>query len=275
MSTDALQPVAARLRFRQYMAELWARRDFIRTVPVNALRAQNARTFLGGIWLFANPALQVAVYFGVFGLLLRVDRGVDDYLAFLVIGVLTFQWVTNSLTRGAKSISSNESLIRSLYFPRAIMPITAAMTAARMFAYSLVVMITVSVLSGHPPSLRWFAAVPAAALTGTFLLGLVFIVARVGHRLPDLHSILPHAIRLIFYTSGALYDPRTRTTNQLVIKIFEFNPFFEILSAWRWALLGRPMPGWNWLVLAGWALLLLSVGFSYFWRAEISYGASR
>ena len=72
------------------MRDLWSRREFIFAVPRNSLRAQNMDTLLGNFWYLLNPALQTSVYFLVFGLLFDANRGIDDYLAYLVIGVLTF-----------------------------------------------------------------------------------------------------------------------------------------------------------------------------------------
>jgi len=71
-ASDELRPVAAKTPFRGYLGAVWERRDFVLRVPRNTLRAQNSDTVLGNLWLLVNPALQVTVYFTVFGL--RIHR---------------------------------------------------------------------------------------------------------------------------------------------------------------------------------------------------------
>ena len=59
--TDGLIPAGRPLPLGAYLRELWLRRDFLVRVPLEDLRAQNAHTLLGGIWLVLNPLLQVGV----------------------------------------------------------------------------------------------------------------------------------------------------------------------------------------------------------------------
>ena len=76
--TDGLSPVLARPSISEYAKGLWDRRHFIATVPMNHVRSANMDTLLGNLWFFVNPVLQTVVYFFIFGVLLEVDRGVDD-----------------------------------------------------------------------------------------------------------------------------------------------------------------------------------------------------
>ena len=114
---EGLRPVLSRPPVGAYMRDLWSRREFIFAVPRNSLRAQNMDTLLGNFWYLLNPALQTSVYFLVFGLLFDANRGIDDYLAYLVIGVLTFSLIGHKHT-AARCVANNQSLIRSLHFPR-------------------------------------------------------------------------------------------------------------------------------------------------------------
>ncbi|MBT5581524.1 MAG: hypothetical protein HOJ56_14570, partial [Acidimicrobiaceae bacterium] len=107
---EGLTPVLARPPIPQYLADVWARREFIVTVPVNQLRASNMDTLLGNFWFLVNPALQTLVYFLIFGVMLKIDRGIDNYLSFLVIGVLTFTFFTTAMTAAARCMQANLTL---------------------------------------------------------------------------------------------------------------------------------------------------------------------
>jgi teichoic acid transport system permease protein len=91
-----LRRVGVKLPLRDYIREVWRRREFAVTVPMGELRANNQDTALGQLWHLLNPLLLVGVYYFMFGLILQIDerRGmdIDDYLQFLIVGVLTFNF---------------------------------------------------------------------------------------------------------------------------------------------------------------------------------------
>ena len=78
------------LSLSEYLKRLWAHRHFMIRVPLEDLRAQNSHTFLASMWLVLNPLLQVGVDFMALGLIMPIDRGVEQYLVFLTIGVFVF-----------------------------------------------------------------------------------------------------------------------------------------------------------------------------------------
>src|SRR5665809_10482 len=108
---DDLIPLGRSLPVRVYLRSLWDRRQFAMTVPLGELRAQHMNTVLGNIWHLLNPMLQVGVYFLVFKVLLGTDRGIDNFITYLAIGVFCFGYMQRSITECASSIIKNECLI--------------------------------------------------------------------------------------------------------------------------------------------------------------------
>jgi teichoic acid transport system permease protein len=269
---EGLTPVLARPPIPQYLADVWARREFIVTVPVNQLRASNMDTLLGNFWFLVNPALQTLVYFLIFGVMLKIDRGIDNYLSFLVIGVLTFTFFTTAMTAAARCMQANLTLIRSMYFPRAAIPISSLLANLYTFLPSLLIMVVLVLLTGGGLTWRWAVLPPILALIFVMALGIVFIIARVGKAVPDLHALLPHVLRLLFYGSGVLFAPARFTSNEAVLWIFYANPLYEVLVLTRWSLLGRPMEWFIPWMAVGWASAIVMFGAWFFWRGETSYG---
>jgi teichoic acid transport system permease protein len=105
-------------------------------------------------------------------------------------------------------------------------------------------------------------------------MGFVFFAARLGKQLPDLYTLLPHVIRLLFYCSGVLFAPESFTSNSVVLTLFDFNPFYDVLELFRWSLMGRPVDPHIWYLATAWAVLSLTSGAWYFWRGEVTYGNS-
>jgi len=242
------------------------------SVPVADFRAQNLDTVLGSLWHVVNPLLQVGVYFLVFGMILRTDRGLDNFLTFLAVGIFTFQFTQRSATKGAKAIVSNEGLIRSIGFPRVILPISSVMAEGLAHLPAVAVMLVVAVATGVWPSVFWVLIVVVLAVQVMFNLGLAFIAARVTTMFRDFENMLPFMFRILFYLSGILYSVQDRVSNPTLRRIFYLNPAFALASLARSAVFGELGQPVLWVSAAGWAALLLVGGFFFFKAGEDSYG---
>lgn len=270
-----LRPVGTRLSLRFYLGELTERHELIRALPRHDLHAQNMDTLLGNLWFLVNPILTTGVYFVIFGLLLEADRGVDNYLGYLIAGILVFRFYTAASTTAAKVMARNETLMRSLYFPRATIPLASGLGNFYTFLPGLSVMAVVVVATGETPDWHWLLLPVAILITLIFVLGTVLFFARLGHIMRDLGNLLPHLNRLLFYSSGALYDPDKFTDNQTVLTLFDLNPLYQFLSLARWCLMDYEINNWFWLTAPTWAVAVFAIGFLYFWAGESTYGSAR
>ena len=269
---DGLFPAGNPLALGEYLQELWKRRHFLIRAPLEDLRAQNAHTLLGGIWLVLNPLLQVSVYFLVFGIIMPIDRGVDQYLAFLTVGVFTFFYTQRNITEGARSVVTNLSLIRTLRFPRATLPLSATIGQALAFVPVFAVMIVVVIAHQNWPSYRWLVLPILFILQTLFNLGAGLIAARYNHTYRDLENLLPFLFRLLFYLSGILYSVDHYVDNTLGRAIFLANPFYCFVTMWRWAIIGTSANIEIWIASFIWSTAVLIIGFTTFRARETTYG---
>ena len=273
-ATDGLVPAGQSLPLGVYLRELWLRRDFMIRVPLEELRAQNAHTFLGGIWLVLNPLLQVGVYFLVFGVIMPIDRGVDQYLVFLTIGVFVFFYSQRVVSEVARSVVVNLGLIRTLRFPRAVLPLSATVGQAMACLPALAVMAVVVVAHGTWPHPRWLLIPGLLVLQTAFSLGAGFVAARYNHTYRDLENLLPFVFRLAFDVSGVLYSVDHYIDSTLGRAIFLANPFYCFVTVWRWVMAGTPAAGEVWVATGMWSTITLVVGFALFRAREPPYGGT-
>ncbi len=269
---DGLFPIGRVDPIAEYAREIWRRRDFIVQVPLNELRVQNANTILGNLWLVLNPLLQVGVYFVVFGLIVDVSRGVDDYLVFLTIGVFVFHSSQRVILSGAGAVGKNLGLIRAMRFPRAILPLGTVVSGVISFGPALLVMLTVTIAYGYLPTWRWLVLIPVFVLQVLFNLGGSFFMARLNHVYADLENTMPYLFRLLFYMSGVLYSVDRFIENETARVLFALNPMYCFLSIWRWALMGLPLRPEvvGGALIAG--LIAPVAGFFFFRAGEATYG---
>ena len=258
---------------REYLSDIWDRRHFALSVARGDLRRQSSEATLGQLWLILNPALLVAIYYLVFEKLLRVDRGVENFLGFLVIGILFFQHSQRIATDATSAISRNLGLVRSLQFPRILLPASVVLKESISFGKASLVLVVTLLLTGEVPDARWLVAVPLFALQTVFSLGMALFTAQFGNRLRDTSQVLPHLFRVLFYGSGVLFSLEQWTDDAAIRLLFTLNPFYAFISLYRWALMGATADGGMVASVFGWSVALLVAGFVTFRRAEPRFGS--
>lgn len=277
-----LRKVGVRPPLVTYVRETWRRRDFARYMATSSIYAENQNTFLGQLWTILNPALNALVYILIFGIVLKLSRGLENFIGFIVIGTFVYRFVSDSATGGARSISKNLNLVRSLHFPRAVLPVSAVMAQFASLVPTVGVMIFFVLISGIFPSVtfggvdwEWLLLVPALVLTYLFCTGVALILARIVAALPDLDNILPFVLRVLMYASGVIFPIERYVPEPTLNLILQYQPVAIYLDLARQALLQEPtipLDATKWLWGIGWAVLFFVVGFIFFWRAEARYG---
>ncbi len=266
-----LRPIDARTPLRRYFQDVWARRDFAITVPLGQLRARHQDTALGQLWHLMNPLLLTFVYWLIFGVIADVSRGMDNYLGFLIAGVIPYQFTSKSISQGARLIVSNRSLIQSVHFPRAILPLSAVIGEVVAYASAVVVMLVVMVLTGEQVTAWWLLVVPITMVQAVFNLGLAMCFSRLAFHFRDIQQMLPYVLRLTFYLSGILF-PLGRFIESGPGRLLIYNPIHVFIELIRQATMDGTTDPQLWLLFGGSALVLVVGGFVFFRAAETEYG---
>jgi len=278
VTASQLRPLGVTPPLGTYLGQVWHRREFAVENAVGELRSEHLDTALGNVWHLLNPVLLIVVYYVVFDLVLDASRGVDNFIGFLSVGIFTYQWATKAITGGARSIVANEGLIRSLQFPRALLPLSAVIKETVAFLPGVGVMLVVVLATGEGLTRSYLAAIPVFALQFLFCAGAALLAARASHHFRDTLNVLPFLFRLVFYGSGVLFavDTRFPIFEQAWVQVlFLANPFYCIVSLWRDALMtSQPAlhPGWLWASLTTWTVVLTVFGMLAFRAAEDTYG---
>lgn len=267
-SSTARQPVA------DYVREIWRRRDFASALAAGKKSAQYRDTILGRLWQVLGPILNAIVYYFIFGVLLQTSKGVDNFPAFLIVGVFTFTFTQRVVTGGTRAIASNRNLIRAIHFPRAVLPLAVIIQEFGQQVVSLGILAIIVLLTGEPLTWMWLLVVPITILQTMFNAGLCMLVARWTAASRDVTQLIPFVIQTWRYLSGVMFSIPVFTADlePWVETVLYLNPLTEYIELMRHALLtGYPAPPELWAFATGWAVLTLVVGFAVFYRAEESY----
>ena len=249
-------------------------RFFIRASARGQAFTTGDNTFLGRLWLVLNPILQVAVYALVFGLILKISRGMDNFLGFLTIGVTFFGFLSRGLSAGSNLITSSRGMIRSFDIPSATVAISST---AKAFYSNLVPAVVAVVLAlafqADKPVSPTILLIPFAyVLMHLFIAGCTLITARLTAFVPDFASLISVFVRALFFISGIFFDIDRFDDVPWLRDIMILNPFYQFLKLLRTLTLDGNVPHADaWIYLLFWSVIIFTVGIIFFWQAEPRY----
>ena len=248
-----------------YFRQVWRRRAFVAEYSRSVLRAQNFGSFFGQLWLIINPLLLACVYF----LLIMVIGGAADgrRFAHLTAGLFLFYLVTNSITQGAKSITSGGKLILNSAFPRLVLPLSATLISFFKFLPTLLVLAVIATLLASPFSiaLTLLPMILVLTLILAFALALLFATLNVYFR--DTKNFLPYLTRAWLYLSPVLYESSSLKPALAPLKYI--NPLSPFIDSWSGIIVdGKSPTALAWALMSAWSLGLLFISLYLFLSRE-------
>ena len=247
-----------------YFSQVWKRRSFIAEYSRSELRAQNFGSLFGQLWLILNPLLLALVYF-VLIMVIGGDANGQRF-AHLTAGLFLFYLVTNSLTMGAKSITSGGKLILNSAFPRFVLPLSATVISLFKFIPTIVVLAIIALLLANPIS--WALLLIPIVLSLVLALSLAFalLFATLNVYFRDTKNFLPYLTRAWLYLSPVLYESSSLKPALAPLKYI--NPLAPFIDAWSGIIVRGVAPTTtNWILMCGWSLGLLLLA-SYFFLSR-------
>ena len=256
-------------RLREYLRDLWNRREFAVALGLGNLKARNASTALGLFWWIINPLLLGGVYFLIFGILFG-GRRPPDFLVYLLSGMFAFHFTSQALTGGANSIISNAKLLANLRFPRLLLPISSLFEATAGFVSSLLVLGLIAAVTGQGTVTPLLLCLPLViTIHFGFNLGLGALTARLAVPFRDISNLLPYVVRIWLYLSPVIW-PLSFIDNAAdwVKTAVELNPMFHMISLYRAVLLGYPLQAESIFWAVAWSLVVGVAGVAMFVKYE-------
>ena len=268
-----LTRVGVRPPLPAYVRSLWGRRHFAVSLAGAKAYARNQGSYLGQVWALLTPLLWAGVYLLVFGVLLGTSRGVENFVGFLVVGVFLFHFTSASVVAGSRAVVGNLSLIASLQFPRALLPVAAVLAELFTLIPALLVLLVLVPLSGEPVQASWLLFPAAVTLQWVFGTGVALVAARLVAEVRDVKQLIPFVLRILMYVSGVFFSIDHYVGSGQAATVLTHQPVAVYLELGRACLLTEvTAPASTWLWGAGWAVAALVLGFVYFWRSEARYG---
>lgn len=203
--------------------------EFLKTNVKKDIRGKYKGSFLGVLWSFINPLLSVVVYAIVFQYIMRFN--IEHYLIYLISGIIPWTFFTTALNSGINSILYNANIIKKVYFPRSILPISSVTSALINFLISCIIILLFTILSGIGISINLIYLPLVIIIQYILCLGIVFILSAVEIYVKDIEHIINFFISMLFYVTPILYTSDAVPDNmQFLLKS---NPMSYIIESYH------------------------------------------
>lgn len=240
-------------------------RELLKTNVKKEIRGRYKNSILGVMWSFLNPLLQLAVYSIIFGALL--SGGDPTYPIYICVALIPWTYFTTAITQSAFTIIGNGDIIKKVYFPREILPISVVTSGAVNFVISTIIILAFVIFAGV--GLSWHLLLYPFVLLVQYvlLLGISFIVSSITVYFRDLEHIIGIVLLAAFYGTPIVYKLEQLPANlQIIMKL---NPMTHIINGYRDIFYYHQMPNMKILgILLGISLVLTIIGYFVFKKLQ-------
>lgn len=210
--------------------EIYTYREMIFSLVKRDLKGRYKGSMLGFFWTFLNPLLQLAVYTMVFSTIMR--SGVKDYYLFLFVTLIPWIFFSTSLSGGASCILAQQNMVKKIYFPREVLPISYVTSQFVNMLLSFIVIFAVLLFSGYALRIEAILCLPLVmAVEYVLALGFTMIMSAVTVYVRDMEYILGILTMAWQFLTPVMYA--IDQVPQEVRWIFRINPMTYVITAYR------------------------------------------
>lgn len=204
-------------------------RELLKTNVKKEIRGKYKNSFLGVLWSFLNPLLQIVVYAIVFPLILKNEQ--ENYVIFLCCGLIPWTFFATAITRTSTTIVENGNIIKKVFFPREILPISIVTSEAVNFIISTIIILAF-VIGGGLGITKYIMYYPLVLLIQyVLLLAIGFFVSSITIYFRDLQHLIGVALQLLFYATPIVYA--AETIPESFKWVLNLNPMTYVINGYR------------------------------------------
>lgn len=209
--------------------EVYSYREMLKSLVKKDLRTRYKGSFLGFLWTFVNPLLQLAVYTVIFSSIMRVN--IDKFYMYLFVALVPWIFFSTALQVGTGSIVTNKDLVKKIYFPRVILPISVVTANLMNMIFSFAVVIPALLLSGIGIGSSILYLPIIMLVEYVMALGFTILFSALNVYFRDLEHLLGIVLMAWFYFTPIVYS--IDMIPPAYMKLFKLNPITPVILAYR------------------------------------------
>ena len=247
------------------LKNLYNYRELLKTNVKKDVGGKYKNSFLGVLWSYINPLLQIAVYAFVFQIIMRSN--IENYAVYLCCALVPWQYFSSVVLRGAATIIDNGNIIKKVYFPREILPISIVTSEGINFLISTLIILGFVIVSGIGLSVNIFWYFLIVIIQYIISLGISFIVSSLSVYFRDLLHLLGVFMQLLFYATPIVYSAQDVPASfRWLLKI---NPMSYLIEGYRTIFYDKMPPNFQSLGIALlMGIVLCVIGYFVFRKLE-------
>ena len=257
--------VLRRLSVKQLWKNFGKYRFLLGELVKKDIKLKYRRSYLGILWTLLEPILTTAVLTFVFGNLRQVKD--PQFPVYILTGRLLYSFFSDSTKSAMKSIRSNSAMIKKVYVPKYIYPLSTVLSNYVIFLISMIVLFGATLIFKVMPTVYFIQAIIPLVLLLILALGIGMILATLAVFFRDLEYLWGVILMLIMYTSAIFYrvDILHLGDKEWVLML---NPLYVIISNFRSAVFGSPMNQTALLLSAVYSFVALFIGILLFYKKQ-------
>lgn len=222
--------------------ELWHFRELFYFFTWRDVKVKYKQTALGIIWVLLQPVLTVIIFTVFFGRVFKISSGDIPYPVFVFSGLIFWNVFSASLTNAGNSMVSNASIIKKIYFPRLIIPISSILVSLvdMMVALSLFMLTLLFFPFDKPIQTDWLLMLPMTVASLTLLIigttGLSCLLAALNVKYRDFRYVVPFALQVMLFLTPVIY-PIDILYYPGLEYFLALNPVYAVIELFRYPLL--------------------------------------
>lgn len=229
--------------------ELFRYKDLFWTLSWRDFRVRYAQTAIGLIWAILQPVVTIAILAVVFGRFVGVKTPVP-YLLFTVSGMAIWTYFSYVLANSGSSIIAAQEMVKKIYFPRLIIPLSKAVVGLIDLAIVLLILVFLMLFYRVMPSVHMWAAPLFVLLTMIAALGAGIWLSALTVRFRDFQHVTPFIVQIGLYVTPIAYPAEfaMKSLPGWAAQLYYLNPMAGIIQGFRWSLFGgMPPNGYFWI----------------------------
>ena len=246
--------------------ELWQYRELLWVLTERDIKVRYKQTALGFAWAIIQPVMMMVVFSIFFGHLAKMPADGLPYPIFVYAGLLPWTFFANAITSSAGSLVGSANLVSKVYFPRLVVPLSAAGSGLVDFAIAVVILLAMMLWYGVGWSLNLLLAPLLVAGTVFIALGVGIGLSALTVAYRDFRYVIPFLVQLWMFATPVVY-PASLVPEGWRWLLF-LNPMAGFIEGFRSAFLGRPFD-WSAITLSMIvAVAVFAAGIAYFEKVE-------
>lgn len=264
--------ITSQSKFSFGIREIWHYREMLYFFTWRDLKVKYKQTLLGFAWAVIQPLLLMIIFFHI-GNALNISHESLPPMLFSFTGLILWFVFANGLMNAGNSMVSNADIIKKIYFPRLIIPISAVLSSLFDFTMSFIIFIGmilyyIFLINFHLFIVRFLILFPISlCITVISTLGLGSLLASLNIKYRDFRYLIPFIVQILFFVSPVLY-PATFSQHDWVKYVFAINPMYSAIELFRSGINGYHLHKDLLTISIISALIMFMTGLYYFRNTE-------